>query len=165
MEKTAFHGKREIFSGQHTLFGKALKTRTATFSHCDAMMQAKTPGAINFVLADGGRGVNEFLSICKSKEIPISPLLEQQIRRLFTIERIPNLGVSTSTLNEKLQDLMSGKTTLEEHSQWLAGLKRTIDANCAYINPPNGREFTFEAGGKKYAMVCDVCDLVLYDSG
>jgi hypothetical protein len=114
------------------------------------------------VLNDGGKGVNEFLSLCKSKEMPISPLLEGQIRRRFTIERLPTLGASLSTLNEKLQDLRSGKITLEDHKLWVDGLTKTIDAASAYINPPNGREFGFEAGGKKYSLICDVCELTLY---
>ena len=124
----------------------------------------KTPGAKNLILNDGGSGVNEFLSLCKSKEIPISPHLEQQIRGRFTIERVPNLGASLSTMNEKLQDLKSGKTTLEAHKQWVNGLVRTIDASSAYINPPNGREFSFSAGGKKYTLTCDVCELSLYSA-
>ena len=126
------------------------------------MLQAKTLGPGNLVFNEGGKGVNEFLSLCKSKDIPISPLLEGQIRRLFTIERVPNLGASLSTLNEKLQDLKSGKITLEDHKRWVDGLTKTIDASSAYINPPNGREFSFEAGGQKYALVCDLCELTLY---
>ena len=126
------------------------------------MLQTKTPRMNSLVLSDGGKGVNSFLSLCKSKEVPISPLIEGQIRGRFTIERLPNLGASLSTLNEKLQDLRSGKMNLEQHRQWMSGLAKTVDASSAYINPPNGKEFGFEAGGKKYTLICDVCELVLY---